>query len=132
MKFKIAVSPGELIDKITILEIKKTKVKEAAKLKLVKHELLQLTSALNKYGKTSAAAKAAIKRERAKLYNINLRLWNIEDKIRKKESLGKFDKEFIKLARSVYITNDKRSGVKNAINDLCGSEVKEVKQYSAY
>ena len=72
MKFKIAVSPGELIDKITILEIKKTKVKEAAKLKLVKHELLQLTSALNKYGKISAAAKAAIKRERAKLYNINL------------------------------------------------------------
>ena len=132
MKIKITVSPGELIDKITILEIKNKKIKDTEKLKLVKFELAQLNAALIILGKIPTAVKTAVKKERAKLYNINLRLWNIEDRIRRKESLGKFDKEFIALARSVYITNDKRSAVKNAINNLYGSAIKEVKHYAAY
>ena len=112
MKFKIPVSPGELVDKITILEIKNKKIKNTEKLKLVKFELAQLSAALIKSGKIPTAVKTAVKKERAKLYTINLKLWNIEDRVRRKESLGKFDKEFIALARSVYITNDKRSAIK--------------------
>jgi len=132
MKFKIPVSPGELVDKITILEIKNKKIKNTEKLKLVKFELAQLNAALIKSGKIPTAVKTAVKKERAKLYTINLKLWNIEDRVRRKESIGKFDKEFIALARSVYITNDKRSAIKNAINNLYGSDVKEVKHYAAY
>lgn len=132
MKFKIPVSPGELIDKITILEIKKRRIKDTEKLKFVKLELTQLNNALIKSRKISAAVKTAVRKERAKLYNINLKLWNIEDRIRRKESLGKFDKDFITLARSVYFTNDKRSAIKSAINNLYGSAIKEVKHYSAY
>lgn len=132
MKFKIPVSPGELVDKITILEIKSKKIKDTEKLRLVKIELAQLNATLSKSGKVPTAVKTAVKKERAKLYLINLKLWNIEDRVRRKESLGKFDKEFITLARSVYITNDKRSAVKNAINNLYGSAIKEVKHYAAY
>ncbi|MBN8585882.1 MAG: hypothetical protein J0M37_12380 [Ignavibacteria bacterium] len=128
MKIRIPVSPGELIDKITILEIKRSRIKEKTKLSAVKEELLQLTALAKKYSLHTGQFKLLTK----KLYNVNLKLWITEDKIRKKEAIKKFDGDFIKLARAVYITNDKRSEIKNKINLLAGSSLKEIKQYTEY
>lgn len=128
MKIRIPVSPGELIDKITILEIKRSRIKEKTKLSAVKEELLQLTALAKKYSLHKGQFKILTK----KLYNVNLKLWITEDKIRKKEAIKKFDSDFIKLARAVYITNDKRSEIKNKINLLAGSSLKEIKQYTEY
>lgn len=128
MKIRIPVSPGELIDKITILEIKRSRIKEKTKLIAVVEELLQLTALAKKYSLHTGQFKLLTK----KLYNVNLKLWITEDKIRKKEAIKKFDGDFIKLARAVYITNDKRSEIKNKINLLAGSSLKEIKQYTEY
>lgn len=128
MKIRIPVSPGELIDKITILEIKRSRIKEKTKLSAVKEELLQLTAHAKKYSLHTGQFKILTK----KLYNVNLKLWVTEDKIRKKEAIKKFEGDFIKLARAVYITNDKRSEIKNKINLLAGSSLKEIKQYTDY
>ena len=128
MKIRIPVSPGELIDKITILEIKRSRIKEKTKLIAVKEELLQLTALAKKYRLHTGQFKILTK----KLYNVNLKLWITEDKIRKKEAIKKFEGDFIKLARAVYITNDKRSEIKNKINLLAGSSLKEIKQYTEY
>lgn len=128
MNIRIPVSPGELIDKITILEIKRSRIKEKTKLSAVKEELLMLKALAKKYSLHSGQFKILTK----KLYNVNLKLWITEDKIRKKEAINKFDGDFIKLARAVYITNDKRSEIKNKINLLAGSSLKEIKQYTEY
>lgn len=132
MNVFIPVSPGELIDKITILEIKKRRVKDKGKLKNIIFELTELRKILNGIYRENKRASANIKKLKNNLLTINKKLWDIENEIRLKESGNKFDTEFIDLARSVYITNDKRSEVKNKINTTLGSLVKEVKEYTKY
>jgi hypothetical protein len=121
----IPTSLGELVDKITILEIKKSMIKDSTKLKYVEFEFDLLSSILNE----SSVEIPEILRQ--KLYAINLSLWNIEDEIRKKESRLEFGDEFIELARSVYQTNDMRSLVKRQITELDkNSIVQEQKSYA--
>ena len=124
----IEISYGELFDKISILEIKKTKLKNSDDIKKVTFELNLLTNALNK----SNIQNHNVNQLFNELKKINLRLWKIEDEIRDKEKYNSFDEEFVKLARSVYKTNDKRSKIKKEININLKSEVSEVKSYREY
>ena len=124
----IKISYGELFDKISILEIKKTKLANSDDIKKVTFELNLLTNALNK----SSIQKNSINQLFNELKKVNLRLWEVEDKIREKEKYNFFDDEFVELARSVYKTNDKRSKIKNEINISLKSEVFEVKSYQEY
>ena len=128
MKINIPVSVGELIDKLTILELKRQYSRNSVKLKHILHEM----SELEKLYEQNIEKKDKIIEHRANLYEINRYIWMIEDRIRKKENLKEFDGEFIQLARDVYITNDKRFEVKNKINNLLNSEIKEVKTYESY
>ena len=119
------ISIGELVDKITILEIKKNKLQNS-KLKNVLKELSFLRELIEKY-------KIDITEDLyAQLREINLTLWNIEDQIRIKEKNKEFDNTFIELARSVYLKNDKRAEIKKKINQLSNSEITEEKSYSDY
>ncbi len=128
MSVEIEVSHGELVDKITILEIKFERITDAAKLQNIQNELAILTQAwINSGVDTEAVAE-----ERRALKMINEKLWDIEDEIRRKEAAKAFDDEFIELARSVYRTNDERSVVKRAINDRFGSNLVEEKSYQPY
>ena len=128
MKINVPASIGELFDKITILEIKKKKIKDKEKLKHVNAELNLLNKVVTK--------KKINKRKILKLINalksINLKLWNVEDKLRKLEKEKSFKSLFIQKARSVYILNDKRSVMKNNINIETNSNVNEVKSYEKY
>ena len=128
MKINVPASVGELFDKITILEIKKKKIKDKEKLKHVNAELNLLNKVVTK--------KKINKRKILKLINalksINLKLWNVEDKLRKLEKEKYFESLFIQKARSVYILNDKRSVIKNNINIQTNSDVNEVKSYEKY
>ena len=129
MIIETPISVGELVDKITILRIKSREIKNPDKLKNVGAELNKLQyvfSGLTKNGIPD------IINEFVMLESINKELWDIEDQIRKKEMLEEFDGEFIELARSVYITNDKRSEVKKKINEMTGSELVEEKSYEQY
>ena len=128
MKINIPISVGELIDKLTILELKRQYSHNSEKLKHILHEM----SELEKLYEQNIEKKDKIIEHRANLYEINRYIWMIEDRIRKKENLKEFDGEFIQLARDVYITNDKRFEVKNKINNLLNSEIKEVKTYESY
>ena len=125
---KIEVSYGELFDKISILEIKKTKLKSEIDIKKVSFELNLLINVLKK--SNFEYKKVALLKN--KLKKVNLQLWDIEDKIRDKERLNCFDKDFIELARKVYKTNDTRSKIKNEINIQLKSQVFEVKSYQKY
>ena len=124
----VPISTGELIDKISILKIKKKKIKNKSKLKNIINELLLLNKILNKNFKKNNKILIYEK----KLTQINKKLWDIEDKIRNLEAKKIFNKQFINLARSVYITNDKRSEIKRKINQLTGSNIKEEKSYKSY
>lgn len=124
----VAVAPGELIDKITILEIKSERIQDPEKLKNINFEL----SLLVKTWKESEYAATDISTEQAALKSINEKLWQIEDDIRIKESKGQFDSEFIELARSVYISNDERARIKRVINTMLGSNLVEEKSYADY
>ena len=128
MIVNIPVSVGELFDKISILEIKKKKIKNKEHLKTIKYELNKLNLIIKKKRLDSKL----IRTEFNKLKNINLRLWNIEDKKRKYEKNKNFDGNFIYLARKVYLLNDKRALIKLNINNLSGSQIKEVKSYEKY
>ena len=128
MKINIPVSVGELIDKLTILELKRQWTNNSERLKHILHEM----SELEKLYEQNIEKKDEIIEHRANLYEINRYLWMIEDRIRKKENRKEFDDEFIQLARDVYITNDKRFEVKNKINNFLNSEIKEVKTYESY
>ena len=119
------VSIGELFDKISILEIKESKIK-GDKLKNVRNEICELKNIVKKNNLT--LNKDLLE----KLKEINSKLWDIEDKIRVKERENKFDKEFIDLARSVYINNDKRASIKMEINLLFNSHIIEEKSYVNY
>lgn len=122
------VSCGELVDKLTILEIKSERIADPAKLANVRDELQLLTS----LWEADAASAADIDAERAELKRINEALWDIEDEIRIKEREQSFDARFIELARSVYRTNDRRAAVKRAINLKLGSRLVEEKSYQDY
>lgn len=121
------VSLGELVDKISILHIKNKNIKDDEKLKLIREELKLLTITLDGHLK-----KNDIQEFLDALIKINSELWIIEDQIRDCERSKKFDEKFISLARSVYITNDKRSKIKLDINKKFGSEIVEVKSYEEY
>jgi hypothetical protein len=122
------VSYGELIDKITILEIKSRRITDDAKLANVRNEL----DMLNATWANSAASQTDISDERARLLAVNEALWDIEDRIRLKERAQAFDAEFIELARSVYFRNDERAAFKREINQKLGSELVEEKSYQDY
>lgn len=122
------VSPGEVLDKITILEIKAKNISDTQKLKNVKTELDLLLKTWEEHVEKSAELDDL----KIQLKKINQDLWNIEDNIRIKESKREFDDEFIQIARSVYVENDKRAAVKKAINLLLGSELVEEKSYEDY
>ena len=122
------VSFGELIDKITILEIKSEQIRDAAKLANVRDEL----QILNRMWHMDVNSRTDIAAERAELKRINQALWDIEDEIRLKEKAQAFDARFIELARAVYFTNDKRAAVKREINLKLGSRLVEEKSYQDY
>ena len=121
------VSLGELVDKISILHIKNTNIKDHEKLLLVKEELSLLQQTLNDHVNSDQ-----IKPFLDSLIDINSKLWVIEDDIRDCERDKNFDQKFIDLARSVYFTNDKRSEIKLEINKKFGSKIVEVKSYEKY
>ncbi len=122
------VSYGELIDKITILEIKSRRITDAAKLVNVRHEL----DLLNATWANDRASQTDISGERAQLFEVNELLWDIEDRIRLKERAQEFDQEFIELARAVYFRNDERAAFKRSINLKLGSQLVEEKSYQNY
>ena len=124
----IPISWGELFDKITILQIKLENLKDKNALKNVKIEYEKLNSIFNEFFFENTIANQLI----IDLKLINEKLWNIEDLIRDKERNKVFNKEFIELARKVYITNDKRSHIKRKINETFGSELVEEKSYADY
>lgn len=128
MSIQIPISYGELIDKITILEIKFARIGDAAKRANVERELAVLTAAWRSAGVDPARIEDA----RAQLKTINERLWDIEDAIREKEAAKTFDDAFTELARSVYLTNDERAALKRVINEQLGSDLVEEKSYQAY
>ena len=125
-KILAEISAGELIDKITILEIKAEKIKNKDKLIEVSKELTILNATLKK----CILDESKILNFKIKLKDINLKLWNIENAKREAEKNKKFDDEFIKIARNVYKFNDERAKVKLSINNTLGSNIKEVKSYS--
>ena len=122
------LSAGELFDKISILEIKKNKIKDKGKRNIVLKELSSLQETASENIKKSKSITKLYK----KLKFINLKLWKIEDDIRDCERKKNFGNKFIKLARAVYFTNDERSRIKNKINSLTKSNISEVKSYKKY
>jgi hypothetical protein len=122
------ISAGELFDKISILEIKKSKIKDRTKSNIVLKELSSLQETVSQNIKKSRSLTNLYK----KLKSVNLKLWKIEDDIREYEREKNFKNKFIKLARAVYFTNDERSRVKNKINSLTKSNISEVKSYKKY
>ena len=128
MNPSVPVSWGELLDKITILEIKSERLTSEGALANVRHELEQLSSFAGK----AKELNPDIARLKSELKQINETLWKIEDDIREKEAVKCFDAEFIHLARAVYRTNDARGRLKQQINALLKSAINEEKQYSQY
>lgn len=128
MSIKIDVSVGEIMDKLTILEIKAEKIQDEAKLANVRKERDSLLPVISQPAYQTDEVKQLV----AKLKSINLKLWDIEDDIRLKEADKAFDEGFIELARSVYFTNDERAAVKKQINLTTGSELVEEKSYEDY
>ncbi len=125
---KVPVSYGEVLDKITILEIKSERIADENKLKNIRREL----SELNRTWAESGLDHPELPRLKDSLKAVNEALWEIEDAIRVKESRREFDDEFIRLARSVYVENDQRAAVKKDINVLLGSDLVEEKSYKNY
>ena len=124
----IEISPGELIDKITILEIKSERISDTAKLANVRYELELLGAA--RAG--SLTASAELDRLARELKSVNVTLWEIEDDIRACEAAGDFGPRFVELARAVYRTNDRRAALKREIGALFGSKLVEEKSYKEY
>ncbi|MEE8320708.1 MAG: DUF6165 family protein [Gammaproteobacteria bacterium] len=128
MSIDVEVSLGEFLDKLTILEIKSERISDPAKLDNINKEL----SKLRETWSSSPYSNATIDDELDRLRDINKQLWDIEDEIRGKEAQQEFDDRFIKLARAVYFTNDKRSEIKRVLNTKLGSTLLEEKSYSDY
>ncbi len=124
----IPISPGELLDKISILRIKAERISDTIKVANVRIEL----NLLEQTWKNSGAAIPAIASDEAALQKVNEALWDIEDQIRDQENAGQFGARFIELARAVYITNDQRATIKKNINNALGSRIIEEKSYKSY
>ena len=124
----VPVSPGEVLDKITILRIKAARMTDPVKVANVRRELEMLERTWG----DSPYAHHDVARDEAALQAVNERLWDIEDRIRDKERAQAFDAEFIALARSVYVENDERAAIKKRINVALGSAIVEEKSYAAY
>jgi len=124
----VPISPGELLDKITILRIKVARIQDAGKLANIRLEL----SLLEQTWQDSGAPAQEVALEERALQNVNERLWDIEDRIRDKEARQTFDREFIELARAVYVCNDERAALKRRINLQLGSRLVEEKSYRPY
>jgi Family of unknown function (DUF6165) len=124
----IPVSAGELLDKITILRIKAARVSDAQKLANVRLEL----GLLEKTWADLGGATTELTAQEHALQSVNERLWDIEDRLRDKEARQLFDREFIDLARAVYVTNDERAAIKKRINLHLGSRLVEEKSYTPY
>jgi hypothetical protein len=124
----VPVSPGELLDKITILRIKAARITEPSKLRNVRAEL----EALEQTWRDCGAPVHTVAEDESALQRVNEALWDIEDRIRDKERARLFDAEFIELARAVYVTNDERAAIKKRINLALGSRFIEEKSYSSY
>ena len=122
------ISAGELLDKISILEIKLDKIKNEDSQKEIKKEYKSLQEARDHNIKFTEEVKILFK----KIKEINLKLWEIEDKIRICEKNKNFKEDFIELARAVYLNNDERAEIKLKINKILGSNIKEIKQYEEY
>ena len=127
-EIKVPISPGELLDKITILRIKSQRMSDPAKVSNVRLELRTLEDTWD----ASAYAKIDIQADISALLAVNERLWVIEDDIRDKERAQSFDAEFIRLARAVYFENDERAAIKRRINTTLGSSIVEEKSYRDY
>jgi hypothetical protein len=128
MAIKIDVPVGELLDKMTILEIKSERIRDEAKLGNINKELETLRATWSASPLSGTDLSGQMKR----LKSVNEAIWDIEDGIRAKEAQRKFDDEFVQLARSVYINNDERAAIKRAINDATGSNLIEEKSYTDY
>jgi hypothetical protein len=124
----VPISPGELLDKITILRIKSRRIHEVAKVTNVRREL----ELLERTWATLGAATAAVTADGRALQAVNEQLWDIEDRIREKEAARSFDQDFIELARAVYHRNDERAAIKKRINVALGSRIVEEKSYQPY
>jgi hypothetical protein len=124
----VPISPGELLDKITILRIKSKRMSDPRQLANVRREL----EALESVWAACAPPGGGVAADIAALMAVNERLWVIEDEIRGKERAGCFDSEFIRLARAVYVENDERAAVKRRINAALGSSIVEEKSYQPY
>jgi transcriptional regulator of nitric oxide reductase len=125
---KVPVSPGEVLDKITILEIKSERISDPEKVANVRVELALLQETWKEFIRDDEVIRGL----HAQLKEVNEALWEIEDDIRDKERAKEFDQRFIELARAVYVTNDRRSRVKKELNLHLGSEIVEEKSYQDY
>jgi len=124
----VPVSPGELLDKITILRIKSARMSDAAKLANVRHELGLLESTW----RAVVPAGVDLAAEERALAAVNAKLWDVEDRLRQQEGERRFDADFIELARAVYFNNDERAAIKKRINIALGSVLVEEKSYQHY
>lgn len=124
----VPISPGELLDKITILRIKSQRMTDPGKLRNVRAELEQL----EKTWRDSGSARPEVADDETALQRVNEALWDIEDQIRDKELAQSFDRGFIELARAVYVTNDERAAIKKRVNVMLGSRIVEEKSYKPY
>lgn len=128
MSLIVQTSPGEFLDKLTILEIKAERIQDPGKLANVRRELELLRAIWRESNLSSRDVSAVV----ARLKQVNEELWEIEDRIRDKEAARTFDGEFVELARSVYITNDRRASLKRELNLALGSDLIEEKSYRKY
>ena len=128
MLLNVPTAPGEFLDRFTILEIKSERIRDAAKLANVRRELelMRATWAASPLSKRDVAKLVA------ELKSVNETLWEIEDRIRRKEAERVFDSDFVELARSIYRTNDRRAAIKRELNVALGAEVLEEKSYTPY
>ena len=127
-KILVEVSVGELLDKVSILEIKKEKIKDPEKLKFIENEHSILTEQLNKNVKTDPKLNDLF----LTLKNINAKLWVIVDDKQKRKKDKEFSDKFVKLSRDVHFLNDDRAKIKLEINNHTGSKIKEIKEYTSY
>ena len=125
---QVPISPGELLDKITILRIKAARMKDPGKVANVRHEL----TLLEQTWKDSGAASVDLGTAEEDLTRVNEKLWVIEDEIRDEEHAQRFGEKFIELARAVYVTNDERAAIKKRVNAKLGSTIVEEKSYKPY
>ncbi len=131
-QLSVPVSPGELLDKISILKLKSERITNPDQLEYVNHELQLLNELWFATGVHHTSLASEVARLSEELQAVNAQLWEIEDKLREYEAGNNFGDNFIQLARSVYITNDRRAAIKHSINQILGSQLREEKSYTDY